>query len=364
MSKYFKLFAAVLLSTLLLFGLITFVYLNNTKARYEKEMADAKSAEEEQKKQLAAENKQKKTVEKAPDLSTIEGLISVSKRVNILLMGTDGGRADTIILASYDPDRHLLDFVTVPRDTYHEVPGYDNLDQRKINAVYGFGSTDGGGKGMKAQVGQVLGVPIHFYVIADYNAVADIVNTVGGVEIEISQSMHYDDVMCDPPLHIHFEPGLQTLNGQSSIEYLRWRKNNGEYGEGDIPRTGRQMDFIKKLISKSVSSLKYDKLMQTCYEYVSTDMPLTEVLFYATTLFGFDPSKDIESFTLPGDVIFDGLSYYAHDASKTSEVMKNIYSKGLVQEKKPEENSKDEGRTDKEPEEDKEFEKDKENDID
>ncbi len=157
MKFYIKLFFGTLFVTLVVLGAIFVMYISNTKAQYEREYEEAMVKEK-------LENPERGDIidnllEDKPDLSTLEGLISVSSRVNILLMGTDGGRADTIILASYDPDSHTLDFVTVPRDTYHEVPGYDSLAQRKINAVFGFGSEDGGGRGMKAQVGQMLGVP-------------------------------------------------------------------------------------------------------------------------------------------------------------------------------------------------------------
>lgn len=345
MKRYLKLFIGVLVITLLVFGVISKIYISTMKSKYEKEYEEA------QKKEENFEKKDTEKPKKKADLNTLEGLISVSKRVNILLMGTDGGRADTIILASYEPDKHLLDFVTIPRDTYHEVPGYDDLAQRKINAVYGFGSQDGGGKGMKVQVGQLLGVPVHFYVIGDYQAVANIVDTVGDIQVEIEWPMHYDDVMADPPLHIHFDPGVHDLNGQSAIEYLRWRKNNGEYGAGDVPRTQRQMDFLKKLIIKVIGSLKYDKVIQTCYDYIKTDMPLSEVTFYATTLFGFDPEKDIESSILPGEPVFDGLSYYVHEPLSTKELMKKIYRRGMdayIPEPKPEKPDNKNNKTDTE----------------
>ncbi len=89
------------------------------------------------------------------------------------------------------------------------------------------------------------------------------------------------------------------------------------------------MAFLKKLIKSAIGSLQYEKIIQTCYKYISTDMPLTEVMFYATTLFGFDPENDITSYTLPGDVIFDGLSYFVHIPSDTEVLMKEIYSKGI-----------------------------------
>lgn len=331
MKKYFKVFVIAFVATLLVVGTFLAIYIPLRKAGYEAEMKRLKEQE-----RFLNEKTGKKTGEEKADLNTLNGLISVSKRLNVLVLGIDGGRTDTIIVLSYDYENKLMDLITVPRDTYHWVPGYDALDQRKINAVFGFGEEDGGGRGCKAEISQLLGIPIHYYVITDYNAVSDIVDTVGGVDVMIEEPMHYDDIMSDPPLHIHFDPGPVTLDGQSAIEYLRWRKNNGEYGAGDIPRTGRQMGFVKQLLGKALSSFKFDKLVDTCYKYVSTDMPLSEAIYYATTLFGFDLEQGLVSHTLPGESIFDGLSYYAHDPKKTENLMMGIYRKrDVADNKKP-----------------------------
>lgn len=334
---YLLTFVLTLLATVLIFGSITGLYIKSKESRYKEEIRQALEKEN-----AESKSRKKKLALKDMDLTTLEGLIEASPRVNILILGTDGGRADTIILASYDPDHHTLDFVTVPRDTYHEVPGHSLLGQKKINAVFGFGKKEGGGKGMKAEVSKILGVPIHYYVTADYKSISAIVNTVGGVEVNIEQTMNYDDPYCNPPLHIHFNPGPQTLNGQKAIEYLRWRKNNYGDSAGDVPRTQRQIEFLKKLIKKAISSFKYDQILKTCYEYVDTDMPIDEVLYYSTTLIGFSPDRDIESHLLPGESFYTDLSYYGHFPNETKDLMMQIYRKGLVKEKpKPEKDAAD-----------------------
>lgn len=323
---YLLTFFLTLLATLLIFGSVTALYIKGKEARYKEEIKQALEDEK------TSKGKNKKLALKDADLSTLEGLIEASPRVNVLLLGTDGGRADTIILASYEPDNHYLDFVTIPRDTYNEVPGRDYLGQRKINAVFGFDENEGGGKGMKAEVSKILGVPIHYYVTADYESISAIVNTVGGVEVNIEQYMDYDDPYANPPLHIHFAPGVQTLNGQQAIEYLRWRKNNWDGGAGDVPRTQRQIDFLKRLIKEALASFKYDEILKTCYEYVETDMPIDEVFYYSTTLIGFSPDSDIESNILPGETFYTDLSYYGHFPDETKELMMKIYRRGLVKE--------------------------------
>lgn len=334
---YFLTFFLTLLATLLIFGSVTALYIKGKEARYKEEIKQALEDEKTNK------GKNRKLALKDADLSTLEGLIEASPRVNVLLLGTDGGRADTIILASYEPDNHYLDFVTIPRDTYNEVPGRDLLGQRKINAVFGFDENEGGGKGMKAEVSKILGVPIHYYVTADYESISAIVNTVGGVEVNIEQYMDYDDPYASPPLHIHFAPGLQTLNGQQSIEYLRWRKNNWDGGAGDVPRTQRQIEFLKRLIKEALASFKYDEILKTCYQYVETDMPIDEVFYYSTTLIGFSPDSDIQADILPGETFYTDLSYYGHFPDETKELMMKIYRRGLVKEEPKKEGNKTDG---------------------
>ncbi len=342
---YFFTFIITLLVTILVFGSAATIYLKSKEARYKKEMQLAIENENDNNKN---KKKSKKVLSKKVDLNTLEGLVEASSRVNILLLGTDGGRADTIILASYDPDNHYLDFVTIPRDTYNKVPGKIYLGQDKINAVFGFPEGEGGGKGMKSEVSQILGVPIHYYVTADYRSIYSIVNAIGGVEVYVDQYMDYDDPYADPELHIHFSVGTHNLNGQQAMEYLRWRKNNnaGE-GAGDVPRTQRQIDFVKRIIKKTITSFKYGDVIKTCYEYVDTDLSMSEIIDYSTTLIGFDPDRDIETNLLPGETFYDGLSYYGHDEELTKEMMMKIYRKGLVKEDTTKSDKKDKDESDK-----------------
>ncbi|GKT33662.1 hypothetical protein ADUPG1_007470, partial [Aduncisulcus paluster] len=91
------------------------------------------------------------------------------ERVNILVFGTEGMRADTIMLVSYEVSSQTIDIISVPRDTYNYVEGHGGKAQKKINAVYGLGSGDGGPSGMKQQIANLLGVPVHYFVRVDYD---------------------------------------------------------------------------------------------------------------------------------------------------------------------------------------------------
>mgnify|MGYP000900401518 CR=1 FL=1 len=256
----------------------------------------------------------------------LERMVKEGKRINVLLIGVDGGRSDTLMLLSYDPKHKLGNIISVPRDTYFHVEGKDAADLRKINAVYGFKGNDGGSEGVAKAVSAILGVPVHHYVKLDYEAVEAVVDVVGGIEIDVPFDMNYDDPYADPPLHIHFEAGMQTLNGEEAVEYLRWRKNNGSEGQGDLPRIERQQDFVVTLAKKAIG-LKLPLVIKTVFDYLETDMNLGDMVYLASVGVGVDFSK-LDSVTIPGDVgMKNGGSYLFHDPEATYELMKRIYER-------------------------------------
>ncbi len=253
----------------------------------------------------------------------LERLIEHSNRVNVLLFGTDGARADTIMVASYDFEKQIVDLISIPRDTYNPVPGHDLQGQNKINAVYGFPGQDGGSLGLKATMEEVLGIPVEYYVKVNYNGVKAVVDVLGGIEVDVPFDMKYDDEVADPPLNIDIKAGTQVLSGEKAMEYLRWRKNNGESGEGDLPRIERQQNFLT-LIAKKSLSYKLPTVANTVFEYVKTNMSIDKVLFYSTKAIGFE-IENLNRYRIPGTVSSDGHGFYIHDPDKTEQMMIEMY---------------------------------------
>lgn len=243
-----------------------------------------------------------------------------SERVNVLLFGTDGYRADTLIFMSYSEADNDIVMVTIPRDTQHEVEGMDALGQDKINAVYCFPDGKGGSDNQRKAIEEILGVPIHYYVKVNYNGLKAIVNTIGGVEVTVPFDMDYDDRWADPELHIHLDAGSQVLDGDKAMQFIRWRKNNDGWGDSDLARTKRQQDFIIKVVKKSFG-LNITKVIGICYDYVRTDMTLEDLLYYGTELIGFD-FNSIQKYTLPGEA---DMSFFYQDEAATMDLMKEIY---------------------------------------
>lgn len=333
MKVYLKtiIIAMLLIGIVLTSGIFAFnrLYIDQSEDFEEKEMpksviviGEKEEMKEpvEEKETLKEEKKGKETKEKKK--TELETLIETSQRVNVLAFGTDGGRADTIMLLSYDPEKQVADIISIPRDTEHIVEGFDALGQNKINAVYGFKDV-GGSKGMKFYLQKFLNVPIDYYVKVNYSGVEDIIDTVGGIQVNVPFRMKYDDPWATPPLHIDLQPGKQVLDGDKSVQYLRWRKNNDEYGQGDLPRIQRQQEFVEKFIDKAFG-LRLPNVIKKSLKYVRTDMTLDKMLYFASSAKNFN-LHDIKTYQIPGHADSHGM--YIADREAMEKMFETIYQR-------------------------------------
>lgn len=249
-------------------------------------------------------------------------LVINSERVNILIFSHDGVRADTLMMMSFDPNNQKIELISIPRDTFYPVEGYtDTIGKQKINAVYGRGDGLGGSESLKEAVANLFQIPIHYFVKMNYNGAEAIVNSLGGIELYVDRDMLYDDIYSEPELHIDIKEGRQLLNGHMAVNYLRWRKNNGEGGEGDLPRIKRMQRFAKASLKKAVS-LKFPAFIQACFSHIYTDIELDLALSYAVKASGQD--LQVSSTTMPGSV--KGY-FYVLDVDLLQEALIEMYSK-------------------------------------
>lgn len=261
--------------------------------------------------------------------TSLEEAFNNSKRVNAVLVGMEDVRTDTIIFASFDPDRKKVNVFSVPRDTYIHRRGYDLAEQRKINAIY----ESHGIEGVKKAVSYLFqGVPIHFYVEMDYEGVKKIVDSIGGVEVVVPFHMKYDDPTADPPLHINLKAGRQVLDGEKALQFIRYRKGNTKkqgYIDGDLGRIKAQQEFIKAFMDKAIS-YRLPVVIKNGYPYIKTDISLFEALYYGGKALGLS-GDDIDFEILPGRAEFRRyggtlLSYYIHNPKATKRILENIYN--------------------------------------
>lgn len=246
-----------------------------------------------------------------------------SRRINVLLAGLEDTRTDTIMLATYDKAEKKASVISIPRDTHYSRKDMMYTGSNKINSINSVRGIDG----LKSKIEEILGIPVHNYVSIDYDGVRAIVDAIGGVEVDIPFYMKYDDPFADPPLHIDFQPGLTTLNGDNAIEFLRFRHGNPGYESypgGDLDRIKAQQGFILSAAKKAIGP-NLPAVISSVYPYVDTDFSLPEALSLAMNIVGMD-TGNIDFYTLPGSAdTVNGGSFFFYDEQGIKDLVDVIY---------------------------------------
>lgn len=259
------------------------------------------------------------------DAADIFKIISSDKdqRINILLLGLEHKRSDTIMVVSYNSKNKTADVISIPRDTYIERDGFVNSGNNKINSVY----TVKGIEGLSEIILNITGLKIDKYVTIDYDGVRAAVDAVGGVEVDVPFHMRYTDPYSDPPLDINIEPGVQVIRGDRAMEFLRFRKTNysgySGYADGDLGRIQAQQGFVKAAIKKALT-FRLPVVIKEVYPYVDTDFSLTEATSMAMGSIGLS-AENVNFHTIPGvPQTKNNLSFYILDMQATKDLIYSI----------------------------------------
>jgi LCP family protein required for cell wall assembly len=246
-------------------------------------------------------------------------------RVNFLVLGNKGVNSemltDTIIFASADLDNKFIDTISIPRDLYYErTDGKTHLAYQKINSQF----ATGGPTASALAVADVLqGTPIHFYAVVTDGGIKEIVDGMGGVEIDVPMDMHYEDKK--QGLIINLKKGKQVLDGDQAVQYLRFRKG---YAEGDTGRVKAQKEFVKEVFKQS-KGVKFIPTMNTVLKNIERSIPNKVAAQIGVKIKG----GKMKSYILPGE---SGMirrpngssgSFFFEDKEKTLELMRKIYTK-------------------------------------
>jgi LCP family protein required for cell wall assembly len=189
-----------------------------------------------------------------------------SSRVNLLVMGLDlrdwedeGGapRTDTMILLSLDPTSRTAGMLSIPRDLWVDIPGFDPA---KINQAYRYGElydAKGGGPGLAMKtVENLLGMPIDYYAQIDFTAFENFIDEIGGVEVDVPE-----EIMVDPLGDNNnkvLKPGRQVLPGSLALAYARARNTAGS----DFDRASRQQQVIMGIRARIMDEGQLPKLIK------------------------------------------------------------------------------------------------------
>jgi len=227
----------------------------------------------------------------------------IDDRINLLLLGIDrrGGtgwayRTDTIMLVTLVPDTRAASILSVPRDLQLTIPGHG---QDRINTanVYGSlqGDPDGGPALLETTIEANFSIPIDGYLMVDFRAFEQIVDTLGGIEVEVPTRLHdtrYPDPKPEDPYAyktIHFEPGLQHMDGSQALEYARSRMSTS-----DFDRAKRQQLVLLAIREKALSPSaipRWPRLVAVAMDSIRTDFEMDELLALAFSAARIDTSK-------------------------------------------------------------------------
>lgn len=220
-----------------------------------------------------------------------QATIEEGERTNVLILGVDARpgddhpRSDTMLLATIDPELKKVAIVSIPRDTKVKLK---NGQVDKITAA----NSLGGPEYAVAAVEKLMDTNIDYYVEMDFNGFKDIVDALGGVNINVPQRMKKLSE------GINLYSGQQKLNGSQALQYVRFR----DYDMGDIQRTAAQQEFLKALTAEILQPstiTKLPKLVSTIDKCTDSNMHLGDMLKIASWAPKFSKESLITQ-TLPG----------------------------------------------------------------
>lgn len=259
-----------------------------------------------------------------------DNLKSTDGRTNILLLGMDkrspdshsaatGVLTDTIIVVSVGKKGNNTVMISIPRDLYVR-----DIDE-KINAlyarncnVYNCGKYSGGSYNVdrvRSEVESILGMPIHYYALVGFEAFTDAIEAVGGVQVDVENSfvdyaypiegMENAEPESARYKTIRFNKGIQTMNGETALEFSRSRHAENYIEAGDFARARRQQKIILALKDKVLSSstllnpAKISELYKAFEKNVETDITLPEALLF------YSKAEDVEISNIKKIVLSD-----------------------------------------------------------
>ena len=226
-------------------------------------------------------------------------LVAQGKRTNILILGLDKAgskhRSDTMMLLSVAPSKDVV-LISIPRDLRVKL---DDGSFHKLNAAY----ATGGATQARKTVNSLLGVNIPFYIALDYAGFEQLIDQLGGVTMTVDQAMKYDDNSANPPLHIDIQPGTQTFDGKTAMEYVRYRGDNGDLG-----RINRQQKLLTAILQERFQNKDYSsihKMVRAINPYLHTNLSLVDLYDIAKIVHGVNV-QHVQMATIPSTPVTIG----------------------------------------------------------
>lgn len=256
-----------------------------------------------------------------------EGVEDVKGYQTIALVGLDNtsdtldyGNSDTMIIASINNDTKKVKLVSLYRDTYLNVgtdPKGNEDTYTKANAAYAYG----GAQQLMTMMNKNLDLSLDGYVTVDFAAVAETIDLLGGLDIEMTadEVEHMNDYCVETSEatgksyeEIYPEDGVHHLNGVQAVSYARIRYTAGN----DFRRAARQRLVIYKMVEKAKNSswTTLNKIVDTVCPMVATSLSKADILKMGMNMITYDiedqsgfPTKHLEGETIKDAVGTDAV---------------------------------------------------------
>lgn len=214
-------------------------------------------------------------------------------RVNVLLLGRGGeghegaDLTDTIIVASIDPVNKKAALLSIPRDLWVQPDSYGAM---KINSVFAAGKNmasegqnpdEEGVKLLEQTLEDVIGIPMHYHAMIDFEGFKQAIDTIGGVTVDVPEELAVYESYYESSFVLDVEAGLNTFDGETALAFSRSRKTSPR---GDFDRSGRQRLVMLALKDKVLSMgtfgnpVKINELLGNFGSHISSNLSTNEVL--------------------------------------------------------------------------------------
>ena len=269
-----------------------------------------------------------------PDLTEIFG----KQKLRVLVMGVDenwtendqmytnASRSDTMLAVNVDLASHQVGIISIPRDLWVHIPksGYGKINEAIADA--------GPIRSEKTVVDNLDFPPFDNYVVLKIDATKNLVDAIGGLDVDVEKDMDYDDSWGH--LHIHLKKGQQHLNGEQTVGYIRFRHDP----EGDFGRMRRQRqvigDLVKRIKDPAIFA-KLPSLIGLVQQNVRTDLSYDKLFYLALALRDETPAM-VHTAQLPVlEGFTDGESVLFYDAASGRPIVQKYIVAGFGNEFDP-----------------------------
>jgi LCP family protein required for cell wall assembly len=217
--------------------------------------------------------------------------VAEGERVNVLLLGIDRRegehgpwRTDTMIVATLDPKTKSAAMLTIPRDLYVPIPA-PGAGENRINTANFYGDQTnypGGGPALaKKTIEYNFAIPIHYYVLIDFDGFRKIIDALGGIDINVPQAIDDPEYPTEDygVMRLQIPAGMQHMDGDLALKYARTRHTDSDFG-----RSQRQMQVIMAARDKALkinALAQAPQLLQQLRDTIETDMTPDQILALA-----------------------------------------------------------------------------------